>query len=319
MYEFSVPTNLKAEAREDSLTGENSKNKYTIAVAALGAVLAAGSAYLFYRANRLERELTDLRAAIKSELVSLQQSSDAAQARNLEILSELRQQLRETGAKSAQAVAQANISAKKVSEQLERKIADTQNETKQYHQTLAAQLGEMQQSAAQTKDKVSSVATQVSSVKTEVAQTKTQVAQTRTQLERTLSELKTMRGDLGVQSGLIATNARELAALRARGERDYFEFQVLKSKDAQRIASDIAVFLRKADPKHNRYTIHLVADDKRVEKKDRNINEPVQFYMSRARVPFEIVINEVREDRIVGYLAAPKSKSPAVASQAGRP
>jgi hypothetical protein len=49
-----------------------------------------------------------------------------------------------------------------------------------------------------------------------------------------------------------------------------------------------------------------LADDKRVEKRDRSINEPVQFYVSRARQPYEIVVNEVQKDRVVGYLAVPK-------------
>ena len=64
--------------------------------------------------------------------------------------------------------------------------------------------------------------------------------------------------------------------------------------------------LRKADPKRSRFTVDVIADDKKVEKKDRTINEPVQFYVSRARQPYELVVNEVRKDRIVGYLAVPK-------------
>ncbi len=318
MYEFSVPANDRAEVHADPQAHGSSRKK-TLIAACVAALLAVGNLYLFARANRLEREISQLRSSIRTEIASIQNHSDAAQARNLETISALQQQLRETGVKSAQAVEQTKISVKRASEQLERRIADTQNETKEYHRSLAAQLGEMQQSAAQTNTKVSSVATAVSSVKSEVANTKNQVAQTRSQLDRTLSELKSMRGDLGIQSGLIATNARELAALRARGERDYIEFQILKTRDAQRIAADVAVHLRKADAKRNRYTIHLVADDKRVEKKDRGINEPVQFYMARARVPFEIVVNEVRDDRIIGYLAAPKNKTASIASQTGRP
>ena len=64
--------------------------------------------------------------------------------------------------------------------------------------------------------------------------------------------------------------------------------------------------LKKADTKHNRYTIEVVADDKGVEKKDKTVNEPVQFYTSKSRQPAEIVVNEVRKNTIVGYLAEPK-------------
>lgn len=311
MHEFSVPT--PTEKAEDSAESKPVKSGASaIAVASLGVALAAGNAYLFTKSNRLEGELGELRAAVKSEIIAIQNGAEAAQARNMQTVSELRQQLQETGAKSAQAVAQANISAKRYTEQLAHRIAATQQETKQFHNTLAAQLGEMQQDASKTKDQVKSVANDVTTVRTEVAQTKTD-------LDRTIGDLKSVRGDLGVQSGLIATNARELAALRARGERDYFEFQLTKSKAPQRIAADVALQLRRADPKRNRYTIHLVADDKKVEKKDRGVNEPVQFYMAKARTPYEIVINEVRADRIVGYLSAPKVKSAVLTSQIGRP
>ena len=66
------------------------------------------------------------------------------------------------------------------------------------------------------------------------------------------------------------------------------------------------VLLKKADPKKNRYTIELTADDKVVEKKDRTINEPLQFLVAKARQPYEIVVNDIKKDQIVGYLAIPK-------------
>jgi hypothetical protein len=52
--------------------------------------------------------------------------------------------------------------------------------------------------------------------------------------------------------------------------------------------------------------VEVWADDKKTEKKDKGINEPVQFYTSKARIPYEIVINQVKKDQIVGYLATPK-------------
>jgi hypothetical protein len=108
-----------------------------------------------------------------------------------------------------------------------------------------------------------------------------------------------------VQSGLIATNAKELAALKALGERNYYEFNLGKTKQPQKVG-DVFIQLKRTDPKRNRYTIEILADDKKVEKKDKTVNEPVQFYTSKARQPYEIVVNEVRKDVIVGYLATPK-------------
>ena len=167
---------------------------------------------------------------------------------------------------------------------------------------MASELSEVKQATTATSAKLGEVSSEVSSVKSEVASTKSE-------LEKTIAELKRMTGDMGVMSGLIATNARELAALKALGDRNYFEFDLKKSKNPQRVG-DISILLKRTDPKRNKYTIDIIADDKRVEKKDRNVNEPVQFYVSRARQPYEIVVNEVRKDQIIGYLATPKVQSP---------
>jgi hypothetical protein len=69
---------------------------------------------------------------------------------------------------------------------------------------------------------------------------------------------------------------------------------------------DVTLLLKKTDPKKNKYTVEVMADDKVTEKKDKNINEPVQFYTSKARQPYELVVNSVGKDLIVGYLATPK-------------
>ena len=122
---------------------------------------------------------------------------------------------------------------------------------------------------------------------------------------REIADLKSTKGDLGVQSGLIATNGKELAALRALGERNYTEFRLTKEKTPRKVG-DVQMRLKAADMKKNRYTIELIADDKLVEKKDKTVNEPVQFMLSRATQPFEIVVNEVKKDMISGYISAPK-------------
>ena len=131
-----------------------------------------------------------------------------------------------------------------------------------------------------------------------------EVATTKSTLDQTLADLKSVRGDMGVQSGLIATNSRELNALRELGERKYFEFTVNK-KAPVRVAN-MTLELKKADTKRNKYNLNVVADDKRVEKKDKTINEPVQLYVGGARQPYEIVVNEVKKDTITGHVAVPK-------------
>jgi chromosome segregation ATPase len=269
-----------------------------VAAVVLGAALVFGNIYLLNKTDRLETQLRDLRGAVRTELTNLQHDTLASTSENSKALAELRQLLDETGSRNKQAATQATLLAKRYSDQLAKKIELQEKQVSEQHQQLVAQLGEITQTTSQTDQKVSGIATEVTGVKSDVAET-------RSALDKTLGDLRSVRGDLGVQSGLIATNAKELAALKALGERNYFEFQLPKTKSPQRIG-DVAVQLKKSDTKRNRYTIELITNDKRVEKKDRTINEPVQFYMAKARVPYEIVVNEVQRDRIIGYLAAPK-------------
>jgi len=186
-------------------------------------------------------------------------------------------------------------SAQRHAEDLAQKI---ESEAQQAQRQVVSEIGEV-------KDATTSAHTKIASTNDRVSTVDSRVTQTRSDLEKTVADLKSVQGDMGVQSGLIATNGKELAALRELGERNYLEFDVKKTNQPQRVGT-VSLVLRKADPKRNRYTLDVLADDKRVEKRDRSINEPVQFYVSRAHQPYEIVVNEVQKDRVVGYLAVPK-------------
>jgi hypothetical protein len=266
-------------------------------VIGLSAALVGGNLYFLDRVDTLQNEILTLRAAVKNELTTLNTDAITRSQQQQQLLSELKIQLEQSGARSFAAASQASVVAKRYSDALAKRLEDQQAVTTQSHEDLVSQLGEMKRS---TEQQVSGIVTDVSSVKGEVTQA-------RSQLDKTISDLKTVRGDLGIQSGLIATNAQELAALRALGDREYYEFELMKTKSPQKVG-EVAVQLKKWDAKRNRYTIELIANDKRVEKKDRTVNEPVQFYMAKARLPYEFVVNEVRKDSIVGYLAAPKMR-----------
>jgi hypothetical protein len=126
-------------------------------------------------------------------------------------------------------------------------------------------------------------------------------------IESTGADVKRVEGDLNAVSGAVATNAQELSVLKELGERNYFEFALGKTKAPQKVG-DIRLVLKKTDPKHNRYTVEVLADDKKVEKKDRTVNEPVQLYLSGSAQAYEIVVNQVKKNQVVGYVAVPKVK-----------
>jgi cell division protein FtsB len=157
---------------------------------------------------------------------------------------------------------------------------------------------------------------QIGAVATEVGGAKKDLEATKTDLEATKGKLERSMGDMNVMSGLIAHNRDDLEELRRRGDRNYYEFTVQKSKNGQRVGP-VQISLNRTDPKKSKYTITVIADDKTIEKRDKTSGEPVQFYVkgSSRMAPYEIVVFDVGKNQITGYLATPKdSGAPAPAS-----
>jgi hypothetical protein len=265
-----------------------------------GAVLAltGASVYFYYQLSQVRAELADTRDQILAEVAKVHEVSNVSTATNKQKMDALRGELASARSQASKLAGDAKVEAEKHADAIEAKLSQVQDEQ-------AKKVTEVSSAVSQVKDEATQTKTQVGQVTTEVGTLKTDQASTRSELEKTISDLRSTKGDLGVQSGLIATNGKELGALRALGERNYVEFKLAKEKTAQKVG-DVQIRLKSADPKKNRYTIELIADDKLVEKKDKTINEPVQFLLSRAVQPYELVVNEVRKDMIVGYVAAPK-------------
>jgi hypothetical protein len=157
-----------------------------------------------------------------------------------------------------------------------------------------------------TKQQFGQVAGEVNGVKTDVSKIGTDLGDTKTDLATTKGKLEHAIGDLNRHSELIATNHDELEVLRHRGDRDYLEFTLKKGGEPMHLSS-VSLQLKKADPKKSQFTIYVLADDKRIEKKDKTINEPLQFYTGRDRNLFEVVINAVDKNTVSGYLSTPKN------------
>ena len=171
-------------------------------------------------------------------------------------------------------------------------------------QRLTSQIGQVQK---ESNEKIGEVVTEVGGAKKDIEATKNDLEATKGKLERSV-------GDMNVMSGLIARNRDDLEELKRRGDRNYYEFTLQRSKTAQRVGP-VQVSLNKTDPKKSKYTITVFADDKTIEKKDKTSGEPVQFYMKGTRLaPYEIVVFDVGKNQITGYLATPKdSGTPAPA------
>ena len=158
----------------------------------------------------------------------------------------------------------------------------------------------------QTAQQVSSVASDVSSVKTDVGGVRTDLGKTQTDLATTIAQLQTVRGDLTNTNSVIARNHNELVLLEHKGDRNFYEFTLMKGQ--RKPVGTVSLELKKADLKHSRFTLNVYADDRTYEKKDRNVDEPLQFYSGKDPRLFEIVVNAISsKNQISGYLATPKS------------
>ncbi len=267
-----------------------------------GAIIAlvAANIYLYVQVDHVRSDvhdqMTKMHDSIMAEVASLRDSSSVTTASTQKHIDTLKEEL-ETARNQARTLSsQAKAEAEARAEQLAKQIEAEQAKTTQQVRT---EISGVKQTAETANAKVADVSTDVGNVKTDLTSTKSE-------LEKTIADLKSVRGDLGVQSGLVATNGSELAALKRLGERNYFEFKIGKSKQFQRVG-DITLKLRDADPKKNQYSVDVMADDKLTEKKNKNLNEPVQFYTAKGgHIPYELVVNQVQKNLIVGYLSTPK-------------
>jgi len=267
---------------------------------AAGAIIAlvVANIYLYVQIDHVRADVAKVHESLMTELSNLRDASSVTTASQMRHLETLKEELEAARAQARNAASQGKTEAIARAEQLARQI---QTEEAKVQQQVSREITDVKQTANAANAKIADVSTDVGGVKT-------QVSETQAELQKTIADLKSTRGDLGVQSGLIATNAQELAALRRLGERNYFEFKLGKAKQPQRVG-DITLLLKKVDVKKHSYTVDVMADDKLTEKKDKNINEPVQFYTSKAKQPYELVINQVQKDMIVGYLSTPKEQA----------
>ncbi|HXZ41849.1 MAG TPA: hypothetical protein VEG68_13990 [Terriglobales bacterium] len=201
-------------------------------------------------------------------------------------------------------------SAEADSETLAKQLGLTKKELAQRSAELLRQQQAAEQRLAeeqkQESSRISQVSGDVANVRTDVGGVKTDVASTKSELAATEAKLQSTIGDLGLQSGLIARTRDDLEILKHRGDRNYYEFTLVKGAKPQAI-STVSLQLKKTDPKRGKFTLNVTADDRTIEKKDRNIAEPIQFYTGRDHMLYELVVWSVDKKQATGYLSTPKN------------
>jgi multidrug efflux pump subunit AcrA (membrane-fusion protein) len=261
-------------ADEGDLQVEHQSNagKWVLIVLAILVVAAFG--YAHYVTHVAVEKLTQDLSASQAQVKELQNRMQTAEAQD-------------------ETLARQNGMTKK---QLAQRTAALQEEQKAAENRL-----EKEQKA-----QISAVSGDIAGVKTDVGGVRTDVAATKADLDATKAKLQSTIGDLGLQSGLIAHTQGDLETLKHKGDRNYYEFTLLKGAKPQPV-STVSLQLKKADVKKGKFTVNVTADDKTIEKKDRNVAEPIQFYSGRDHLLFELVVWSVDKNKATGYLSTPKN------------
>ncbi len=263
-------------------------------------LLLIGVAYLLYDNYQFQGKMRAELTKMSGDLQALQNLNKAGEAKITNLKGELQD-----------AVGSAKAEIKKTAQQIQVEGQRTKQELTQALSSKAdaAQVQSVQSQVTAAKQeaeaKIGQVSSEVGGVKTEVGTVKSDLASTKRDLEGTQRQLVDVRESL---TAAVAKNSSELGELRRKGEKDFYEFQIPK-KDQITKVEDIRLVLTKTDPKKGKYNIEILVDDNKLTKKDRAINEPIQFLVGHNRIRYELVVNWVQKDKAGGYLAIPKDKT----------
>lgn len=285
---ISIVSPAPAAYRRRSTFSWNPVFKYLLIAGAVIYVIASlyfmYFTYSVYQARPKIAELERKQAALETKQAAL----EAKQA-------ELDKRLHVSSSELKQAVTPGVGSAE---QELAARTAELENQQKAAVSRLSA-------AQSQQSKQLAAVTGEITDVKTDVGATKADLQKAQNDLAATNAKLDRVMGDLGVQSGLMARNAQELEILRHKGDRNYFN--VTLQKNTRLAVSTVSLVLKKVDPKKSKFTLNVIASDKVIEKKDRTLDEPLQFYTGRDRSLYELVIFTADKNTVTGYLSTPRS------------
>jgi chromosome segregation ATPase len=277
---------------------EGSNLKTALAAGAIIASLAA-NCFLLYQVHELQTLTAHNQEVVQNEIDTIKENSTVMTAAQKKHLDELREDVDSKTRAANLAASQAKREALTAVDEQGKKLSQENAQTKQ-------EVAQTNSALADVNKKAESANAGLTAVGTDVAGVKTDLSSTKADLDKTKSDLKKVSGDLGITNGYVATSAKDIEELKRRGEVNIVEFSLKKEKTMKKVG-DISLQLEKSDPKKNRFNVVVLADDKRVEKKDRTVNEPLQFYVAKSL--YQIVVLAVSKDQISGYLQTPKYQS----------
>jgi hypothetical protein len=273
---------MENEQQSAYLPNDGEVNSLKIALIAVAVIYLLGSIYFMYD---LSSRLSKLDAQQKA-------AADSIEVHNKAIMDRL---------------GMTESSLKKSSDVLQSKLTKAQREGAARAAELQKQEQQAEQQIQQSQQQLSSVSTDLGGVKTDLTGARGDITATRTDLELTKKKLESTIGDLGQQSGLIAHTRDDLEVLKHKGDRNIYEFKLAKSTKRPTPVGTVSLELKKVDAKRGKFTLNVIADDRTIEKKDKTVAEPLQFYSGRDHLLYEVVVFSADKNSISGYLSTPKS------------
>ncbi len=265
------------ERAEDSSVLGSSRASMWPGVVIVALILVAGLAIVYAHSQRSEINTMAARdASLNASVAQLQNQLQSTTAKLNDVVAQQQ-------AAAAQAAAQAAQE-----QQAKAAAARRSGRTSARRHVLTA-----------SERRYNALKSRVDAQQKELDETNQSIAKTRSDLQANLDS--TAAG----LNGSIAKNHSELVALEKRGQRNYYEFDLSRSKEFSR-TGPISLSLRHADTKHDRYNVMLLVDDNRLEKKNVDLYEPVWISSSDEPQPLEIVVNKISKNHIHGYISAPK-------------
>jgi len=223
---------------QPNITQKVSGSSHTgiITVLGIGLLLAlGGDAYLLSRSNNLDAQVTQVKQDAQAQIAKLSDTTTDLLTQERQQLQALNDDVSGKYDTANTALRKARVDAKKASEELSAKISEQQK-------AVGEELGQLKEATTSATSKLND---DVSGVKTDVGAVRTDLSATRSDLDKTGADLKRAIGDMGVMSGLIATNSKDLQTLRELGERNYFEFDLGKGAMTKKVG-DMTLTLKKS-------------------------------------------------------------------------
>jgi hypothetical protein len=260
-------------------------------------VLLIAVAYLLYDGYAYQKRMQAELAKIVEQIKALEDHAQTGAVKLNDLEGKLSQTRQEVGNTKVEVL-------QKTAQQIQSETSRTKTELSQAIASKADS-SQVQAMKKEADAKIGQVSSEVGGVRSEVGVVKEDLAGTKRDLEGTQRQLVDVKETL---TAAVAKNASELDVLRRKGERDYFEFEIPKKNQPTKV-EDIRLILTKTDQKKGKFNLQVIVDDNKLEKKDRVINEPLQFLVGRNRLRYEVVINWVQKNSAGGYLSIPKDKA----------